>query len=232
MSTGELGVLWGCSPGSCSCGWAGVRGPPSLSAPLPQAGAVCLRVPAARGRPEVRPDLSVRGEPGRHAMPRPRPPLPLGSRGGRWRPGCTRALLRVPADPMGEEHHAGGAPGVPAFLVVVGAGVGGAGGRGGGGVGGGGGHYVPSVARSVFWDLYCAAPDRREACEHTGEAKGFQDYVSALGVPPTPLPWQHVRVPVPAPRSPPTAGLPGALGVSRKRCRHDNAGGPWRLLGG
>ncbi|XP_073909681.1 single-stranded DNA-binding protein 4 isoform X2 [Castor canadensis] len=31
----------------------------------------------------------------------------------------------------------------------------------------------------VFWDLYCAAPDRREACEHTGEAKGFQDYSTA-----------------------------------------------------
>uniref|UniRef100_A0A5F8AFY7 Single stranded DNA binding protein 4 n=1 Tax=Macaca mulatta TaxID=9544 RepID=A0A5F8AFY7_MACMU len=30
----------------------------------------------------------------------------------------------------------------------------------------------------VFWDLYCAAPDRREACEHSGEAKAFQDYVS------------------------------------------------------
>ncbi|XP_045408525.1 single-stranded DNA-binding protein 4 isoform X3 [Lemur catta] len=30
----------------------------------------------------------------------------------------------------------------------------------------------------VFWDLYCAAPDRREACEHSSEAKAFQDYVS------------------------------------------------------
>nr|XP_045003021.1 single-stranded DNA-binding protein 4 isoform X2 [Jaculus jaculus] len=28
----------------------------------------------------------------------------------------------------------------------------------------------------VFWDLYCAAPDRREACEHSSEAKVFQDY--------------------------------------------------------
>lgn len=34
------------------------------------------------------------------------------------------------------------------------------------------------AAHSVFWDLYCAAPDRREACEHSGEAKAFQDYVS------------------------------------------------------
>lgn len=39
-------------------------------------------------------------------------------------------------------------------------------------------HLVPSTARSVFWDLYCAAPDRREACDHASEAKVFQDYVS------------------------------------------------------
>ncbi|XP_076770411.1 single-stranded DNA-binding protein 4 isoform X6 [Arvicanthis niloticus] len=31
----------------------------------------------------------------------------------------------------------------------------------------------------VFWDLYCAAPDRREACEHSSEAKVFQDYSAA-----------------------------------------------------
>ncbi|XP_045709133.1 single-stranded DNA-binding protein 4 isoform X6 [Phyllostomus hastatus] len=31
----------------------------------------------------------------------------------------------------------------------------------------------------VFWDLYCAAPDRREACEHSSEAKAFQDYSAA-----------------------------------------------------
>ncbi|XP_038311877.1 single-stranded DNA-binding protein 4 isoform X39 [Canis lupus familiaris] len=34
----------------------------------------------------------------------------------------------------------------------------------------------------VFWDLYCAAPDRREACEHSNEAKAFQDY-SAVAAP-------------------------------------------------
>ena len=40
----------------------------------------------------------------------------------------------------------------------------------------------PPATHSVFWDLYCAAPDRREACEHSSEAKAFQDYVSpALG---------------------------------------------------
>lgn len=36
----------------------------------------------------------------------------------------------------------------------------------------------PPATHSVFWDLYCAAPDRREACEHSSEAKAFQDYVS------------------------------------------------------
>lgn len=33
---------------------------------------------------------------------------------------------------------------------------------------------------SVFWDLYCAAPDRRETCEHSSEAKAFHDYVSTV----------------------------------------------------
>ncbi|XP_063050513.1 single-stranded DNA-binding protein 2 isoform X2 [Engraulis encrasicolus] len=28
----------------------------------------------------------------------------------------------------------------------------------------------------VFWDLYCAAPERRETCEHSSEAKAFHDY--------------------------------------------------------
>ncbi|XP_047674976.1 single-stranded DNA-binding protein 2 isoform X5 [Tachysurus fulvidraco] len=32
----------------------------------------------------------------------------------------------------------------------------------------------------VFWDLYCAAPERRETCEHSSEAKAFHDYVSDL----------------------------------------------------
>uniref|UniRef100_A0A8C9DCY6 Single stranded DNA binding protein 4 n=1 Tax=Prolemur simus TaxID=1328070 RepID=A0A8C9DCY6_PROSS len=37
----------------------------------------------------------------------------------------------------------------------------------------------------VFWDLYCAAPDRREACEHSSEAKAFQDY--STGAAPSPV---------------------------------------------
>uniref|UniRef100_A0A452TUR1 Uncharacterized protein n=1 Tax=Ursus maritimus TaxID=29073 RepID=A0A452TUR1_URSMA len=45
----------------------------------------------------------------------------------------------------------------------------------------------------VFWDLYCAAPDRREACEHSNEAKAFQDYVSPWGPRPTlRMPSQHM----------------------------------------
>lgn len=28
----------------------------------------------------------------------------------------------------------------------------------------------------VFWDLYCAAPERRDNCEHSSEAKTFHDY--------------------------------------------------------
>ena len=35
-----------------------------------------------------------------------------------------------------------------------------------------------SVCCSVFWDLYCAAPERRDTCEHSSEAKAFHDYVS------------------------------------------------------
>lgn len=33
---------------------------------------------------------------------------------------------------------------------------------------------------SVFWDLYCAAPERRDQCDHSSEAKAFHDYVSCL----------------------------------------------------
>lgn len=37
--------------------------------------------------------------------------------------------------------------------------------------------YCPSCLFSVFWDLYCAAPERREQCDHSSEAKAFHDYV-------------------------------------------------------
>lgn len=36
----------------------------------------------------------------------------------------------------------------------------------------------------MFWDLYCAAPERRDTCEHSSEAKAFydHDYVSYFSV--------------------------------------------------
>ncbi|XP_071843916.1 single-stranded DNA-binding protein 3-like isoform X2 [Apostichopus japonicus] len=48
----------------------------------------------------------------------------------------------------------------------------------------------------VFWDLYCAAPERRDTCEHSSEAKAFHDY-SAAG--PNSVMGQM----------PPTDGMPG-----------------------
>ncbi|KAA8592344.1 hypothetical protein FQN60_017799, partial [Etheostoma spectabile] len=40
----------------------------------------------------------------------------------------------------------------------------------------------------VFWDLYCAAPERRDTCEHSSEAKAFHDYVMLL------MPAMMIRV--------------------------------------
>ncbi|NXW94365.1 SSBP4 protein, partial [Alopecoenas beccarii] len=60
----------------------------------------------------------------------------------------------------------------------------------------------------VFWDLYCAAPDRRETCEHSSEAKAFHDYSAAAapspvmgnlppgeGMPGGPMPPAFFQVP-------------------------------------
>ncbi|KAK1786712.1 hypothetical protein P4O66_017095, partial [Electrophorus voltai] len=49
----------------------------------------------------------------------------------------------------------------------------------------------------VFWDLYCAAPDRRETCEHSSEAKAFHDYSAAAA--PSPVMGSM----------PPNDGMPG-----------------------
>ncbi|XP_051516589.1 single-stranded DNA-binding protein 2-like isoform X8 [Myxocyprinus asiaticus] len=41
---------------------------------------------------------------------------------------------------------------------------------------------VPSDSQArenVFWDLYSAAPERREMCEHSSESKAFHDYSAA-----------------------------------------------------
>uniref|UniRef100_A0A8C2H891 Single stranded DNA binding protein 4 n=1 Tax=Cyprinus carpio TaxID=7962 RepID=A0A8C2H891_CYPCA len=90
---------------------------------------------------------------------------------------------------------------------------------------------------SVFWDLYCAAPDRRETCEHSSEAKAFHDYSAAAapspvmgnmppndGMPGGPMPpgFFQVRAPFMSPRYPggprpslrmpnqPPVGVPGS----------------------
>lgn len=39
-------------------------------------------------------------------------------------------------------------------------------------------YFCLCAISSVFWDLYCAAPERRDTCEHSSEAKAFHDYVS------------------------------------------------------
>ncbi|XP_015925790.1 single-stranded DNA-binding protein 3 isoform X2 [Parasteatoda tepidariorum] len=61
----------------------------------------------------------------------------------------------------------------------------------------------------VFWDLYCAAPERRETCEHSSEAKAFHDYgfvnsgyaVNGIAHNPT--------APSPLGQMPPNDGMPG-----------------------
>lgn len=63
----------------------------------------------------------------------------------------------------------------------------------------------------VFWDLYCAAPERREQCEHSSEAKAFHDYGfvnSGYGGPGGPpggpgAPSPHGQI------MPPNEGMPG-----------------------
>uniref|UniRef100_A0A8C5FHW2 Single stranded DNA binding protein 3b n=1 Tax=Gadus morhua TaxID=8049 RepID=A0A8C5FHW2_GADMO len=39
--------------------------------------------------------------------------------------------------------------------------------------------FLSPPDQSVFWDLYCAAPERRETCDHSSEAKAFHDYSAA-----------------------------------------------------
>ncbi|KAG8197064.1 hypothetical protein JTE90_004331 [Oedothorax gibbosus] len=61
----------------------------------------------------------------------------------------------------------------------------------------------------VFWDLYSAAPERRETCEHSSEAKAFHDYgfvnsgyaVNGIAHNPT--------APSPLGQMPPNDGMPG-----------------------
>uniref|UniRef100_A0A4W3IH65 Single stranded DNA binding protein 3b n=1 Tax=Callorhinchus milii TaxID=7868 RepID=A0A4W3IH65_CALMI len=62
------------------------------------------------------------------------------------------------------------------------------------------GSAVPSdgqARENVFWDLYCAAPERRDSCEHSSEAKAFHDYSAAAA--PSPV----------LGNIPPNDGIPG-----------------------
>ncbi|XP_014742644.1 PREDICTED: single-stranded DNA-binding protein 4 [Sturnus vulgaris] len=85
----------------------------------------------------------------------------------------------------------------------------------------------------VFWDLYCAAPDRRETCEHSSEAKAFHDYSAAAAPSPVmgnlppgdamaggPVPPAFFQVPSPAcpwrVRTPEPRGHPGMGGPMQR----------------
>ncbi|XP_055092456.1 single-stranded DNA-binding protein 4 isoform X17 [Symphalangus syndactylus] len=84
----------------------------------------------------------------------------------------------------------------------------------------------------VFWDLYCAAPDRREACEHSGEAKAFQDYSAAAA----PSPVMGSMAPGDAMAAGPMAAgffqplLPGAMEPSPRAQGHPSMGGPMQRV--
>lgn len=59
----------------------------------------------------------------------------------------------------------------------------------------------------VFWDLYCAAPERRDTCDHSSEAKAFHDYgfvnsgVNGIAY--------NAAAPSPLGQMPPQDGMPG-----------------------
>jgi len=65
----------------------------------------------------------------------------------------------------------------------------------------------------VFWDLYCAAPERRDTCEHSSEAKAFHDYGfvnSGYGVNGI---AHNPSAPSPLGQMPPQDGMPGGPGM-------------------
>ncbi|XP_074240479.1 single-stranded DNA-binding protein 4 isoform X7 [Saimiri boliviensis] len=92
----------------------------------------------------------------------------------------------------------------------------------------------------VFWDLYCAAPDRREACEHSGEAKAFQDYSAAAPSPVMgsmapgdamaagPMAAGFFQPPAGLPGSQPL--LPGTMEPSPRAQGHPSMGGPMQRV--
>ncbi|XP_064626340.1 single-stranded DNA-binding protein 3-like isoform X4 [Lineus longissimus] len=61
----------------------------------------------------------------------------------------------------------------------------------------------------VFWDLYCAAPERRDTCDHSSEAKAFHDYgfvnsgYAVNGI------AHNAPAPSPLGQMPPQDGMPG-----------------------
>ncbi|KAF0033770.1 hypothetical protein F2P81_013836 [Scophthalmus maximus] len=81
----------------------------------------------------------------------------------------------------------------------------------------------------VFWDLYCAAPERRDTCEHSSEAKAFHDYpfmsprYPGGPRPPLRLPNQGLVVPGGQPM------LPSGMDPSRQQ-GHPNMGGPMQRM--
>ncbi|KAG8436862.1 hypothetical protein GDO86_007809 [Hymenochirus boettgeri] len=95
----------------------------------------------------------------------------------------------------------------------------------------------------VFWDLYCAAPERRDTCEHSSEAKAFHDYSAAAapspvlgnipsndGMPGGPIPAGFFQGPPgsqPSPHSQPPPHNPNMMGPhSQPFMSPRYAGGP------
>ncbi|XP_053549411.1 single-stranded DNA-binding protein 3 isoform X2 [Bombina bombina] len=95
----------------------------------------------------------------------------------------------------------------------------------------------------VFWDLYCAAPERRDTCEHSSEAKAFHDYSAAAapspvlgnippndGMPGGPIPPGFFQGPPgsqPSPHSQPPPHNPNMMGPHSQHFMSPRfAGGP------
>uniref|UniRef100_A0A8C3AJ97 Single stranded DNA binding protein 2a n=1 Tax=Cyclopterus lumpus TaxID=8103 RepID=A0A8C3AJ97_CYCLU len=98
----------------------------------------------------------------------------------------------------------------------------------------------------VFWDLYCAAPERRDSCEHSSEAKAFHDYSAAAapspvlgnlppgeGMPVGPVPPGFFQ-PFMSPRFPggprPPLRLPNQVRATLTAGTHLNMGGPMQRM--
>lgn len=61
----------------------------------------------------------------------------------------------------------------------------------------------------VFWDLYCAAPERRDTCEHSSEAKAFHDYGFVNSGYVNGIAGHNPTAPSPLNQMPPNEGMPG-----------------------